>query len=101
MHSSASFNLEDTFFPLFLQDTFFPGLPPCNLHINQATRDQLYQRFRKLSGEEDIFSTPASDGARPFMECCIMSYYVGGSEQGKTTGRVAYKIYDTILEPGT
>jgi hypothetical protein len=81
-------------------DTFFPGLPPCNLYINLATRDQVFQRFTKLSGEEDIFSSPSSDSSRPFLECCIMSYYVGGRDTGQSSGRIAYKIYDTVLEPG-
>ena len=32
------------------------------------------------------------------MECCILSYYVGGTQTGKASGKVAYQIYDTILE---
>lgn len=82
-----------------LQDTFFPGLPPSNLHLNLATRDQLLLRLKQLSAGEDIFVRPREAGReRPFMECCILSYYVGGTQTGKASGKVAYQIYDTILE---
>ena len=35
------------------------------------------------------------------MECCLVSYYVGGSQKGKAAGKVAYQIFDTILEAGS
>ena len=82
-----------------LQDTFFPGLPASNLHLNLATRDQLHQSLKQLSAGEDVFVRPREGGReRPYMECCIFSYYVGGRDKGKATGKVAYQIYDTILE---
>ena len=87
--------------PYHPQDTFFPGLPPSNLHLNLATRDQLYLRLRQLSAGEDIFVTPRGAGKeRHHMECCVVSYYIGGSQKGKAAGKVAYRIFDTILEAG-
>ena len=81
---------------------FLPGLPPTNLYVDQESRQKLLDRLYFLTGGNDPFveHPPGSKGQqpRPWMECCLKSYFHGKCASGGGTSRkVHYRVFDTIL----
>lgn len=84
--------------------TFLPGLPPTNLYVDQELRLKLLDRLYYLTGNNDPFveHQPGSKQQlpRPWMECCLKSYYHGqgvSGDGGRISRKVNYRVFDTIL----
>lgn len=79
----------------------FPDLPAVNLSLDQTTRDALFKKLSYLCGGTNPFDTPLASiksYSRPWLDCCVKSYYVGGKPKNPTDKhKVAYRIFDTIL----
>ena len=79
----------------------FPDLPATNLYVDSTTREALFKKLSHLCGGANPFDAPVASMksySRPWLDCCVKSYYIGGRPKNHTDKRkVAYRVFDTIL----
>lgn len=79
----------------------FPDLPATNLFLDHTSRNALCKKLSYLCGGANPFDTPVASMKpynRPWFDCCVKSYYIGGKPINATDqNKVAYRIFDTIL----
>ena len=81
---------------------FLQGTTPTNLAVDTASRDKVHARLTRLFGCDPFNETAVREtvDTRPWMDCCIMSYYTHGMpkcEKEMKEAHVSYRIFDTIL----
>ena len=85
-----------------LQAHLFPDLPATNLYVDHTTRDELLKRLSYLCGGANPFDTPAASMksySRPWLDCCIKTYYIGGKPKGPNDKhKIGHRIFDTVFK---
>ena len=71
---------------------FLSGIPPTNFYRKQIQRYALLEVLYTLTGDNDPFITDDVRHPRPWVECCLLSYYHPSSKD-----KVYYHLFDTIL----
>ena len=79
----------------------FPDLPAANLYVDHTTRDELLKRLSYLCGGANPFDTPVASMKsynRPWLDCCIKTYYIGGKPKGSNDKhKIGHRVFDTIF----
>ena len=81
---------------------FLQGITPTNLTVDTGSRDKVHARLNRLFGCDPFDETAMKEtvDTRPWMDCCIMSYYSHGMpkcEKEMKDAHISYRIFDTIL----
>ena len=73
---------------------FLANLPPTNLYLDNAARDNVNERFVVLFGRDPFLKfTPAKEPPR--LDCCVYSFNWSPTPKGEK--KVMYHLFDTVL----